>query len=91
LDRDRVADESGNQTVVFGRRGTRPFHLDEMQRFYERDGQLYTVENVGMSEGQLKTRSGQELIPTEAFQSVAEGDEFQVPPPETERLMRRGE
>ncbi len=31
LDRDRVVDESGNQTVVFGRRGSRPFHVDEMQ------------------------------------------------------------
>ena len=30
LDRDRVVDETGNQTVVFGRRGSRPFHLDEM-------------------------------------------------------------
>jgi hypothetical protein len=32
LDRDRIVDESGNQTVVFGRRGSRPFHLDEMQK-----------------------------------------------------------
>ena len=35
LDRDRVVDETGNQTVVFGRRGSRPFHLDEMEKFYK--------------------------------------------------------
>src|SRR5438046_6054277 len=32
LERDRVVDETGGQTVVFGRRGSRPFHLDEMER-----------------------------------------------------------
>ena len=45
LDRDRAVDESGNQLAVFGRRGARPFHLDEMQRLYMRDGKLYTVTN----------------------------------------------
>ncbi|HVF89186.1 MAG TPA: hypothetical protein VNH22_03905, partial [Blastocatellia bacterium] len=34
LDRDRAADESGNQLAVFGRRGARPFNLDEMRRMY---------------------------------------------------------
>jgi hypothetical protein len=43
LDRDRAVDESGNQLAVFGRRGARPMHLDEMQRLYLREGQLYTV------------------------------------------------
>ncbi|MBV9126549.1 MAG: hypothetical protein JO117_00525, partial [Verrucomicrobia bacterium] len=33
LDRDRIVDETGQQTVVFGRRGSRPFHLDEMLPF----------------------------------------------------------
>ena len=32
LDRDRAVDESGNQISVFGRRGARPFKLDEMLR-----------------------------------------------------------
>ena len=32
LDRDRAVDESGNQIAVFGRRGARPFSLEEMQR-----------------------------------------------------------
>jgi hypothetical protein len=45
LDRDRAVDESGNQLTVFGRRGARPFHLDEMQRLYMRDGKVYTVTN----------------------------------------------
>src|SRR6202011_553659 len=31
LERDRVVDETGGQTVVFGRRGARPFHLDETE------------------------------------------------------------
>ena len=43
LDRDRAVDESGNQLVVFGRRGGRPFTLEEMQRLYLRDGRLWTV------------------------------------------------
>lgn len=32
LDRDRAVDESGNQVSVFGRRGARPFNLDEIMR-----------------------------------------------------------
>jgi hypothetical protein len=43
VDRDRAVDESGNQLAVFGRRGARPFNLEEMQRLYLRDGKLYTV------------------------------------------------
>jgi hypothetical protein len=48
LDRDRAVDESGNQTAVFGRRGARPFTLEEMQRMYlTKDGQLFTVSDIG--------------------------------------------
>jgi hypothetical protein len=43
LDRDRAVDETGHQTSVFGRRGARPFNLEEMQRLYIRNGQLWTV------------------------------------------------
>ncbi|HJZ99557.1 MAG TPA: hypothetical protein VKE70_23765 [Candidatus Solibacter sp.] len=43
LDRDRAVDESGNQLAVFGRRGARPFRLDEMQKLYIKDGRLYSV------------------------------------------------
>jgi hypothetical protein len=45
IDRDRAVDESGNQISVFNRRGARPFNLEEMQRLYLRDGQVYTVTN----------------------------------------------
>ena len=41
--RDRAVDESGNQIAVFGRRGARPFNLQEQQRLYLRDGKPYTV------------------------------------------------
>lgn len=43
VDRDRAVDESGNQLSVFGRRGSRPFNLEEMQRLFLRNGELYTV------------------------------------------------
>jgi hypothetical protein len=43
IDRDRAADESGNQLAVFGRRGARPLNREEAERLYLRDGQLYTV------------------------------------------------
>ena len=43
LDRDRGADESGNQVTVFNRIGARPMNLDEMRRLFMRDGRLYTV------------------------------------------------
>jgi hypothetical protein len=47
LDRDRVVDETGNQTVVFGRRGSRPFHVDEMRPFLRhKDGDTFRVEDV---------------------------------------------
>lgn len=46
LDRDRAADESGNQIAVFGRRGARPFRFDEitrMLRTYDGTGDFFTV------------------------------------------------
>ena len=89
LDRDRVVDESGNQTVVFGRRGSRPFHLDEMQKFYERDGGLYTVENVTVQSGRLVTKSGAPLEPTAEFSPVDAAPT--APVNDNERLMRRGQ
>jgi hypothetical protein len=88
LDRDRVVDESGNQTVVFGRRGSRPFDLEEMKKFYERDGELYTVENVSVRDGKLMTRDGAELKPTAEFQPPPEATAARV---ENERLIRRGQ
>jgi hypothetical protein len=75
LERDRVVDETGGQTGVFGRRGARPFHLDEMARFYrrsnyvetkdfeQREEELYRVEDVTLSGGVLTTKSGAVLTP----------------------------
>jgi hypothetical protein len=46
LDRDRAVDESGNQVAVFGRRGSRPFNLDEIKRLFLRGDQVWTVSNA---------------------------------------------
>lgn len=48
LDRDRAVDESGNQLSVFGRRGARPFNLQEMRKLYISSvtGQFYTVSDT---------------------------------------------
>jgi hypothetical protein len=34
LERDRAVDESGGQVAIFGRIGSRPFNLEEMQKLY---------------------------------------------------------
>ena len=100
LDRDRVVDETGDQTVVFGRRGSRPFKVEEMEEFYRhfganqpegstnRTGELYEVDDVVMKNGQLTTRDGQALGAPLAYKSTE---------PETnqvvisrDRLVRRG-
>src|SRR5207237_8727972 len=46
LDRDRVVDESGNQTVVFGRRGSRPFNVAEMSRLFRSSADTNTIYRV---------------------------------------------
>jgi hypothetical protein len=51
IDRDRAADESGNQISVFGRRGARPLNRAESQALYLRDGQLYTVTDEASEPG----------------------------------------
>ena len=64
LDRDRVTDETGGQTVVFGRRGARPLHLEEMRpMLHHADGALYRVEDVSVRGGKVFTKSGVELKP----------------------------
>jgi hypothetical protein len=46
LERDRGVDETGHQVAVFGRLGSRPFTLAEMQRLYLTEtGRLWTVED----------------------------------------------
>src|SRR5437667_9529160 len=89
LDRDRVVDETGNQTVVFGRRGARPFHLEEMKKFYQHtDGTPYVVEDLSNATRELQTKSGGSLgQPRE----LPRAEEVQLAQPRPERLMRRGD
>jgi hypothetical protein len=89
LDRDRVADETGNQTVVFGRRGARPFTSEEMKTFYrpKGTGQIFQVEDVAVLNGTLTTKSGESLNPTIPF--IAETNAMPTTT-RPERLMRRG-
>jgi hypothetical protein len=89
LDRDRVVDETGNQTVVFGRRGSRPFHIDEMEKFYRHEnGTVYTVEDVVNHEGKPEARNGAKLQSPAPFLATPES-----PPsnPPQDRLVRRGD
>jgi hypothetical protein len=60
-----------------------------MKKFYERDGSLYTVENVFTRDGRLVAEDGAELKPTTEFQPAK--TETVSSPPDNERLMRRGE
>jgi hypothetical protein len=46
LERDRAVDETGGQVAVFGRRGSRPFTLQEMQQLYlDSQGRPWFVED----------------------------------------------
>ena len=45
LDRDRAVDETGHQVSVMGRKGSRPFNLEEMQKLYLHNDKLYQVKN----------------------------------------------
>jgi hypothetical protein len=65
LERDRVVDETGGQTVVFGRRGSRPFSLSEMQPFLRHGGtgHQFRVEDVVRKGVDLLTRRGEILRP----------------------------
>ena len=74
LDRDRVVDETGSQTVVFGRRGSRPFNLNEMLPFLRhgdvngegkdphRTGAWYHVEDVVVK----KDKDGKQTLLTKS-------------------------
>ena len=87
LDRDRVVDETGNQTVVFGRRGSRPFNEQEFASFTRKpDGQLFRVEDVTVRNRQLQTVSGTPLSPTLPFKAQPAEP---VPARNTDRIFRR--
>jgi hypothetical protein len=96
LDRDRVVDESGGQTVVFGRRGSRPFNADEFGLLLRHldpatgrhTGAAFRVEDLSRQGTAARTKSGKELTPTRTFQ--AEPEPAPVPAAPGERLTRRG-
>ena len=90
LDRDRVVDESGNQTVVFGRRGSRPFSLEEMTAFYKKPtGEYYRVADVSHGEnGTLTDTRKRALTPTEDFAIPASAGDDE-PVSNTGRLKKR--
>jgi hypothetical protein len=105
LDRDRVVDESGNQTVVFGRRGSRPFNLDEMTAFFRHSspgqedkkdaphrGPVYKVADVRVDkkDGVLKT-GNQPLAPTEQFKLPASAIDEKEQIPRDRRRRRAPE
>lgn len=47
LERDRAVDETGGQIAIFGRIGSRPFNLEEMQKLYlKADGQPWFVNDA---------------------------------------------
>jgi hypothetical protein len=47
LERDRAVDETGGQVAIFGRIGSRPFTLPEMQRLYlDSDGKPWFVSDT---------------------------------------------
>jgi hypothetical protein len=87
LDRDRVVDETGNQTVVFGRRGSRPFNEKEFASFIRKpDGQLFRVEDVTVRDRQLVTAGGKPVpAPTPFKVQPAEP----IPDRTHDRIVRR--
>ena len=98
-----VVDETGNQTVVFGRRGSRPFKTDEMAMFYRHaanfdadgnatfTGNLYEVADVVTRNGDLLTRAGGSLGEPVAFKSPDPEETAPVKVASRERLVRRGQ
>ncbi len=55
LERDRAVDETGHQIAVFGRIGSRPFTLPEMQELYlDEAGDVFTVSDDARPGGQCQ-------------------------------------
>lgn len=92
LDRDRVVDESGHQTVVFGRRGSGPLSLKDMAAFYRSSsGSLYKVSDVKHGENDtLLDTFGKTLLPAPDF-TLPKSAEREEPAPYRGRLRQRRE
>jgi hypothetical protein len=71
LDRDRAVDETGNQIAIFGRIGSRPFTLPEMQKLYLDKGRLWAVDNAGKPGDFVPARSD--------HRTMGSGEVFQRP------------
>jgi hypothetical protein len=81
LDRDRVCDESGNQTVVFGRRGSGPLSLDDMNMFLRHsDGSFFRVSDVRAEGNDVVTSTGEKIPAPPGDKNVAQAPK-QTPPP----------
>ncbi|HEV8588100.1 MAG TPA: hypothetical protein VGQ72_04445 [Pyrinomonadaceae bacterium] len=66
LDRDRATDESGNQVAVFGRRGARPFTLEEVQRMLRTNGgtgEYFSVSDEPTTEPRKLTSTRESTLP----------------------------
>ena len=64
-------DETGNQIAVFGRLGSRPFHRDEMEKFFvDWKGQQYRVSDDVMK-ADFIDRPGGAKPPVQADQAPA--------------------
>jgi hypothetical protein len=90
LDRDRVVDETGSQTVVFGRRGSRPFQLAEMRPFLRHaNGSLYRVEDTVLRavEEEIEIRGVKRKVTRQGVFTKS-GKEFL--PPDPPQLLRPG-
>jgi len=74
LERDRAVDESGNQIAIFGRIGSRPFHLDEMQRLYlNKDGNPWYVSDSVDGAGPARVVKAQDSAQDPGTQSQGAG------------------
>jgi hypothetical protein len=87
LDRDRAVDESGHQVAVFGRRGARPFTLQEMQRMFLRDGQVFSVTDAPAGD---ERAPGLPQRPAAAQPRPAQPQRGAPPPPPPGRGRGRG-
>lgn len=57
LERDRAVDETGHQMAVFGRLGSRPFNLEEMQQLYlDKNGKPWFVSDDVRSKDFMSSR-----------------------------------
>jgi len=66
LDRDRAVDGSGNHVAVFGRRGARPFTLEEVQRMLRTNGgtgEYFSVSDDPTTEARQLTSTRESTVP----------------------------